>query len=420
MRNEQRTEPIILPALRGIMGDWVYYSCLMDLRTLAARVHYAKEIHHSERLSEMIQRRLEKRRAAKIAKYLQTRNDRLFNALVVATYKGEPNWHALKDVRSRSDNDELKYLDDHTVSSVGFLTLSGDEKLFALDGQHRLSGIKKAVKDGISHSRLDDVPVLLVAHRTTEDGLRRTRRLFTTLNKTAKPVSKIDIIALEEDNVMALAVRWLLDENEDMFGDEKIALVASNNMPPTNFSSLTTAVNLYHVLQVWYTKAQTPVRTTPKGLRSRPDDDRLMAYYKAARGLFEELRAGFPEVDQFFSASNAEGVVRDYRGQHGGSVLFRPVGLEIFVRIIAQLSNEMDISASVSEAAKLPRMLSEAPYAEWMWDTRKGTVSRFNALTMREVLLHMLGRSNLSESELLSRYRREVGDDSIRLPERAS
>ena len=36
-----------------------------------------------------------------------------------------------------------------TVQSVGFLALRGDEKLFALDGQHRLAGIKRTIKDGI-------------------------------------------------------------------------------------------------------------------------------------------------------------------------------------------------------------------------------------------------------------------------------
>jgi len=64
------------------------------------------------------------------------------NALVVATYGGQPNWHALNDVKSRTKDGELKSLDDDMIASVGFLTLQGDEELFALDGQHRLAGIK--------------------------------------------------------------------------------------------------------------------------------------------------------------------------------------------------------------------------------------------------------------------------------------
>ena len=52
--------PIVLPALRGIMGNRAYYSCLMTLRELATRVNYAKEIHANESLSDMIQKALER------------------------------------------------------------------------------------------------------------------------------------------------------------------------------------------------------------------------------------------------------------------------------------------------------------------------------------------------------------------------
>ena len=121
---------IVLPALRGMMGDWVYYCCLVDLQTLAGRVRYADELHKSARLSEMIQRQLEDKRSKEIANYLATRSDRLFNALVVATYGGEPNWHPLTNVQKKGNPDELDSLTSDTMLSVGFLTLRGDERLF--------------------------------------------------------------------------------------------------------------------------------------------------------------------------------------------------------------------------------------------------------------------------------------------------
>ena len=418
MRNDQPSEQIILPALRGIMGDWVYYSCLVDLPTLAARVNYAAEIHNSKNLSDMIQRQLSLQRSKQIAEYLQTQPDRLFNALVVATYDGQPNWHALSNVRSKTDAEELEHLPDSTVSSVGFLTLRGDERLFALDGQHRLSGIKRAVQEGVRTDPMDKVPVLFVAHQQTQEGLRRTRRLFTTLNKKARPVSKFDIIALDEDDVMALSVRWLVDHNPDLFDDDRIAFVASNNMPSTNVTSLTTIVNLYDILLTWFTKAHTPLRIPPSKLRkTRPDDDQLADYYQRARRLFEELRDGFPELEAFFSAHDTEPIVREYRDQ---SPLFRPVGLRIFVTIVARLTEEMGVSAAVEEAAKLPRSLDASPFTRLMWDPNNQTIRRFKTLTLRELLLHMLGRSQLGKSELLSRYRKEVGDDSLELPERVT
>ena len=69
------------------------------------------------------------------------------------------------------------------------MTLRGDEKLFALDGQHRLAGINRAIRDGMSGSD-DEVSVIFLGHKNTDDGLKATRRLFTTLNKTARPVSR--------------------------------------------------------------------------------------------------------------------------------------------------------------------------------------------------------------------------------------
>ena len=106
--------------------------------------------------------------------------------------------------------------------------------------------------------------------RSRTQGLRRTRRLFTTLNKTAKPVSKFDVIALDEDDVMALTVRWLIDENRDMFRDDRIAFVGSSNMPQSNFTSLTTIVNLYDILLTWYTQANIRSRSSAAKLEEIP------------------------------------------------------------------------------------------------------------------------------------------------------
>ena len=117
----------------------------------------------------MIQRRLDGLRSKKIADYLKTQPQRFFNSLVIATYGGSPNWHALRDVHINTEGHELSQLTQEIVESVGFLTLRGDEKLFALDGQHRLAGIKKAVKDGFGREDSDEVSVIFVAHKDTED-----------------------------------------------------------------------------------------------------------------------------------------------------------------------------------------------------------------------------------------------------------
>lgn len=407
---------LVLPALRGVMGDWVYYSCLMDIGNLAKRVRYAEEIHKNESLSKMIQRRLNSGRSTQIAEYLRSQSERFFNSLVVATYKGEPNWFALSDVKSRTNNKQLENLDEGTLGSVGFLTLSGEEELFALDGQHRLAGIKKAVRDGLDQDYYDDISVIFVAHKDTQRGLERTRRLFTTLNKTARPVSKGDIIALDEDDVMALSVRWLIEETE-MFSDQRVAFVASNNMPSTNTTSLTTIGNLYDVLLILFSSAKTELKRSRADLqRVRPRDEQLSQYFALAETFFTALRDNFPELKAFFSANDTAVPVKKFRGSHGGSALYRPIGLEIFARIVARLTDDMPVEDAVVRASKLPTTLSEEPYLGLMWDARTQTISNSHKVTLREVMLYMVGKSKYSATTLRERYRKETGDDNASLP----
>ena len=416
----RKQKEIVLPALRGIMGDWVFYSCLMNVGELSSRVNYADEIHKNVALSDMIQRQLRSGRAAQISEYLKRQPERFFNSLVIATYGGQPNWHALSDVRNKTALDELKKLKEVTISSVGFLTFTGEEKLFALDGQHRLAGIKKAVKEGLDSDPYDELSVIFVGHKETGKGIKRTRRLFTTLNKTARPVSKGEIIALDEDDVMAICVRRLIEQTK-LFGDKRIAFVASNNMPTTNTTGLTTIGNLYDVLTILFTNASSGLRKPTADLqRVRPDDTILDRYFKFAEGYFVELGKNYKALNEFFKAGNTESVVKKYRGNHGGHVLFRPVGLEILTRVVARLTKEMELEKAVKLAAQLPNDLKDEPYQWLMWEPNKKIMLNGHKVTIREILLFMVGKNAkyYSEEKLLERYQRETGDDNADLPKR--
>ena len=69
-----------VPALRGLFGDWAYYSCLMSLGEVSRRVTFAKELHKNKALSALIQRELKENRAKEISEYLQTNPERFFNS----------------------------------------------------------------------------------------------------------------------------------------------------------------------------------------------------------------------------------------------------------------------------------------------------------------------------------------------------
>jgi DNA sulfur modification protein DndB len=408
---------LVLPALRGIMGDWIYYTCLVSIDQIAGRISFAKDIHKIEKLSQMIQRDLNKGRIDQISSYLRNQDERFFNSLVVATYGGQPNWNPIDSLNSNSKVDFLEHMTEETINSVGFLSLSGKEKLFAIDGQHRLAGIKKAVQDGLDQDPPDDLSVIFVAHKKSPEGLQRTRRLFTTLNKTAKPVSKGDIIALDEDDVMAITVRRLIEESS-FFGEDKIAFVASNNLPATNFTSLTTIGNLYDTLLTLFTKFDTELKKRKAELQvRRPSDKSLNEYYELAIEYFELLGENFPALQEFFDASVPKNAVKKHRGNHGGNALYRPLGLAVLTEIIAKLSHEYELRDAVELVASLPTTLSEPPFLGLMWDPSSKRIVGSNMVTLREVLLYMVEESKYSDPVLLARYRTSLGDEDAELPD---
>lgn len=236
------------------------------------------------------------------------------------------------------------------------------------------------------------------------------------MNKTARPVSKGDTIALDEDDVMAICVRRLIEETE-LFPDNRLAFVASNNLPVTNKTSLTTIGNLYDLLTILFTSAESELKDKKRKLQIiRPDDTKLEKYFKFAKELFFQLREHFGELEEYFSTENTEAIVRKRRGSHGGNALFRPIGLEIFMKIIARLTSDMSLREAVRRAAMLPRNLNLPPYVGLMWDTSNKAILNGHKVTLREILLHMVGKSKFSEDELLERYRKETGNETIGLP----
>ena len=152
--------------------------------------------------------------------------------------------------------------------------------------------------------------------------------------------------------------------------------------------------------------------------RIRPDDTKLEEYFKYANELFIQLRKYFSELEEYFAADNTETIVSDLRGSHGGNALFRPIGLEIFMRIIARLTSDMSLTEAVQHASMLPRSLNAPPYEGLMWDTSNKAILNSHKVTLREILLYMLGRSEFADKILLERYRKETGNEAIELPEK--
>lgn len=192
-------------------------------------------------------------------------------------------------------------------------------------------------------------------------------------------------------------------------------------MPVNNRTSFTTIGNLYDVLRILFTESVFELRRRKAELqRIRPEDAALDLYFEHATSYFRWLRRHCSEMEAFFSADGTEVVVNRYRGSHGGNALFRPIGLEIFTRIVARLTKTMSLRHAVMLAARLPRDLNEEPYTGLMWDQDSKTILNGHKVTLREILCYMIGKNgkNYPEHVLLERYRRETGNGEIVLPKK--
>lgn len=419
------TKPLTIPCLRGSFGDWIYYACLFTLSDVAGRVNYAEEVHDSKELSELIQRQLDGDRAGKIANYLRTNDERFFNSLVLATYQGSPQWFDIGNLRGGKNANILGEMRDGAADALGLLRLDGSERIFALDGQHRLAGIKRALGEDTGLGS-DMVPVILVGHATDAAGTRRTRRLFTTLNKTAVAVKKLDIIALDEDDVMAITARRMV-ERDSSFKSPKVAIISSESMPVTNDTALMTIAGLYDQLKLIFTfEAKRRDRgSTDDDLRfNRPSDDVLDDYYAKALAYFKALGATFPPIAEFLSSRRPREVVNKHRHDDGGHILFRTIGLDTFTRAAVAIATRDGISlaAAVPKLAGLPTELSSVPYRGIIWDPSREIMKPVNKALCRRLVFHLLSLpiSARQTRDLVGDYRAALGhsrdDPKIKLP----
>lgn len=403
---------LFVPALRAAFGDWIYYSCVMPLGELAARVSYAEEIHEDKALSGLIQRSLEGTRATHISEYLEKTEQRFFNSLVVATYGERPKWLEVGNFNEQSQDRILDRIDPQERDVFGYLALSGREKIFAVDGQHRLAGVKRAVSEGLDFGA-ERISVLFVAHN--EAQRQRTRRLFTTLNKTARPVKKLDIIALDEDDTMAIVTRRLVESNV-WFKSPKIAVISSVSLPVTNRSALTTIANLYDVLKLVFKFKEG--RKSDRALRFyRPKDKALTEFQDYALAYFTALQNAFPPVKELFRAKEAGPVTQKYRGPHGGHLLFRPAGLEAFTQIAVEysLKHHCTLSEAVEVLKDIPTDLSVRPYRDVLWDPARKTMIPKGKPLAKDLLRYMARL--IPSSEVKERYDLAVGKSRV-LPTR--
>ena len=404
------------------MGNWIYYPTLMKLKDIAERVKIAEELYQNKPLSEMVQREIKRKRGKEIKDYLLKQEQRFFNSLIVAVHEGDPNWHEITHIKGNNQVDSEDIPED-VVAGIGILSLNGEEELFTLDGQHRLIGIKEAIAENPQLGE-DELSIIFITHKTDQEGMERSRRLFTTLNKNAVRVSKGETITLDEDDAMAITVRSLVMENP-MFMGKRILNNATDNIPQSNQTCLTTIGNLYDLLEILFTKVYILSKKKKSDekkdelTKTRQSDEILNQHYANACDYFKRFADSFLQLKEFANASDSSTVVKKYRHVNGGSVLFRPIGLKILTEIIATLVQNYPLVECFTLISKLPTDLTQVPYNHVIWNPNQNKIMG-NRVLARNLLLYMLDHLPKNVDRLHKDYAKALGLEAneVELPKK--
>jgi len=314
-----------IPSLRATIGDWDYYVTTLSFEQVNTFVSKIDDhLHKSESLTNLIQRSITNNYIS-IKEYIINQPEMFFNSLVLAVYDDYPDWQEI----------EVKY-EDGEIYQMGLLDFHGSHKIFPVDGQHRVEGIKAALKE---KPELKDqrIAAIFIGHKNDNAGMQRTRRLFTTLNRYAKPVSLDDIIALDEDDSVAITTRYLLEEY-DLFTGKRVVYAKQKAIPTNNKEAITSIITLYQanleLLKIFY-EEEFNKKPTQKEiatyLKFRRPNEEIIQYKAFCIRYWDAFMTKMSFVNEY--VNKVENSAEAYRNNEtGGNLLFRPIGLLPFVK----------------------------------------------------------------------------------------
>jgi len=380
----------LYPALKATMGDWTYYIVKMRMREVAQEVQFGSQVHQDVTLDEAIQRELtESRVKSGIIPFLTRRPDRFFSSIVVAAVGGSPKFHPVRI----TDDERFELFKDAAIDqSFGVLTFVGDQKYYALDGQHRLKAIKSLLIPDVDGSIIaeppegfadEEISVLMVirpANAAEDTWLRSYRRLFSSLNRYARATDRDTNIIMDEDDCVAIVTRRLISEHAFFKSPgrhrESYRIQTKGRPLRENeryFTSLQQLYDLNKTLLMSSWRSNTgwgeeneadKTRKLEDFIKFRPSEQYLDALYDELVLYWDALI----ETVKPLSLPPAEAKNHQSDGSDGktaDNVLFWPIGQDILARLARVLLDDRQTDPEHPKKADAKKALSVLGQMEW-------------------------------------------------------
>lgn len=216
------------------------------------------------------------------------------------------------------------------MEDIGYLTLSGKERLIALDGQHRLLALKIAIKGvyGLPagtklpstvksldpHPELakEEISVIFVEHKNNQ----KIRKIFNKVNKYARQTSRGDNIITSDDDIYAVIARRLFREGE------VLAPVSNNELVNWKSNTLSQRSKQLTTISALYTIAETVLKEKNFSAKMLPSEDEQEEAYGIISDFWSTLLETLNAYKEYMKFTYANKPVSLLREQN---LLMKPV-----------------------------------------------------------------------------------------------
>lgn len=355
--------PQVYAALKMQMGSWIYYSVRMKMSEVASEIKFAYEVNDDKTLDMAIQREIGTSRAGtQIVNYLVQNEHRFFNSLVVAALDGNPEFNPV----SIDEDPTFRLVRNQFKDTFGVLSFDDSLKTYALDGQHRLYAIKKLVDGsasltppvGFNDETINVIFVVPAGDVERDEFLKAYRRLFSSLNRHAKPTARNTNIIMDEDDRFAIVTRRLFSDF-DFFKwnghdeDPKIDTEASAENLPRNSTAWATLVGLYNmnIKLLWDEELSSRVgayKANHSLIQETPSDDEVEELYSYLDKIWDAMLLTLPVLQA--DPSKKRKFV-DGSDEFEDNLLFRPIGQTgILAPVARMLMNQFGVGKESGDA----------------------------------------------------------------------
>jgi DNA sulfur modification protein DndB len=304
-----------LTVLKGHFGDFTYYLGKLPAHEFIkiARRPKKDDDWNEEDLNQYQRELNEKRVLTEIIPYLTNNSDRFFPPITLIPTVNIIFQPHTKDLGSI----------EFPTEKEPFITLDGMHRHYALDRLHSENDTSRGLF--ASQVKFDDVSFVIIDVKI--EDRTRIRRLFTKLNKHAKPTSKSENIIIDEDDPAAVVTRDLIRSRELFFsGNDRLVELMNKTINKTS-NTITNQATLYN--SVKYIAKTFKADTDSRRVSVPADEDKVSKLFELSKLYWKSM---LQEIHAYTLIKKNPGVSADLKRKSSNNcLLFEPAGQEIII-----------------------------------------------------------------------------------------